>query len=232
MEKTVPITAKKDRPIIVWRIWRPVSRSFSSWNRPISWRWRPKAFDSRMPDTERVSSVIDVRSANVVRQARLDLPGPGGREEPKGHELEVAVQRVPEVLHDPQSDKICQISLPDPDDPRDDGDGHHQRHAPVQRVEVGARPAVALALRVPEQRMVEDPLDQEGVHHAEAGGHHDGQADERHLPPVRAEGADHPADRLPPDWAAVLVRDGRGEHAVATHASQGNRLQRFPLPML
>src|SRR6266508_6381795 len=64
MEKMVPITAKKDRPIIVWRIWRPVSRSFSSWNRSISWRWRPKAFDSRMPDTERVSWVIDVRSAN------------------------------------------------------------------------------------------------------------------------------------------------------------------------
>src|SRR6266540_2853283 len=56
MEKMVPITAKKDRPIIVWRIWRPVSRSFSC-------RWRPKAFDRRMPDTDRVSSVIDVRSA-------------------------------------------------------------------------------------------------------------------------------------------------------------------------
>ena len=64
IEKIVPITAKNDRPIIVWRIWRPVSRSFSPWNRSISWRWRPNAFDSRMPDTESVSSVMDVRSAS------------------------------------------------------------------------------------------------------------------------------------------------------------------------
>ena len=36
IEKNVPTTAKNDRPIIVWRICRPVRRSFSSWNRPIS----------------------------------------------------------------------------------------------------------------------------------------------------------------------------------------------------
>ena len=36
IEKNVPTTAKKERPIIVWRIWRPVRRSFSSWYRPIS----------------------------------------------------------------------------------------------------------------------------------------------------------------------------------------------------
>ena len=36
IEKNVPTTAKKDRPIIVWRICRPVSRSFSWLKRPIS----------------------------------------------------------------------------------------------------------------------------------------------------------------------------------------------------
>ena len=36
MEKNVPTTAKNERPIIVWRIWSPVSRSFSPWKRPIS----------------------------------------------------------------------------------------------------------------------------------------------------------------------------------------------------
>ena len=36
IEKNVPTTAKKERPIIGWRIWRPVSRSFSSRNRSIS----------------------------------------------------------------------------------------------------------------------------------------------------------------------------------------------------
>jgi len=36
IEKKVPTTAKNDRPIIVWRTCRPVSRWFSCWNRPIS----------------------------------------------------------------------------------------------------------------------------------------------------------------------------------------------------
>ncbi len=38
IEKNVPTTAKNDRPIIVCRIWKPVSRWFSSRNLPISWR--------------------------------------------------------------------------------------------------------------------------------------------------------------------------------------------------
>ncbi len=66
MEKKVLTTAKKDRPIIVWRICRPVSRWFSSSNRAISWRWRPNDFDSRMPLTLSVSSVIEVMSAIVL----------------------------------------------------------------------------------------------------------------------------------------------------------------------
>ena len=40
-------------------------RWFSSWNRPISWRWRPNDFDSRMPLTLSVSSVMEVMSAMV-----------------------------------------------------------------------------------------------------------------------------------------------------------------------
>ena len=66
IEKKVPTIAKNDRPIIVCRICRPVRRSFSSWKRPISCRWRPKDFDSKIPETDRVSSVTAVRSAYVL----------------------------------------------------------------------------------------------------------------------------------------------------------------------
>ncbi len=65
IEKNVPTSAKNDRPIIVWRSRKPVSRSFSLRNRPISNRCRPKAFDSRIPLTLSVSSVIVVMSARV-----------------------------------------------------------------------------------------------------------------------------------------------------------------------
>ena len=65
IEKNVPTIAKNERPIIVCRICSPVSRSFSPWNRSISWRWRPNDFDSRMPETDSVSSVTAVRSAIV-----------------------------------------------------------------------------------------------------------------------------------------------------------------------
>jgi hypothetical protein len=65
MEKNVPTTAKNERPIIVCRICKPVRRVFSPRKRSISWRWRPNAFDSRMPETDSVSSVTAVKSASV-----------------------------------------------------------------------------------------------------------------------------------------------------------------------
>ena len=65
MEKNVPTTAKNDRPIMVWRICRPVRRTFSSRKRAISCRCLPNDFESRMPLTDSVSSVIAVRSASV-----------------------------------------------------------------------------------------------------------------------------------------------------------------------
>ncbi len=78
IEKKVPTTAKKYRPIIVWRICRPVSLWFSSRNRPISSRWRPNDFESRIPETDRVSSVTEVRSARdrcvFVATSRRALP--------------------------------------------------------------------------------------------------------------------------------------------------------------
>jgi hypothetical protein len=63
LEKKICTTAPNDRPIICWRINRPVRRWFSPLNRPVSYRWRPNAFDSRIPDTDSVSSVIAVMSA-------------------------------------------------------------------------------------------------------------------------------------------------------------------------
>ncbi len=65
IEKKIPTIAKNDRPIIVWRICRPVRRSFSCWNRPISKSCRPNDLDKRMPLTLKVSSVTAVRSAIV-----------------------------------------------------------------------------------------------------------------------------------------------------------------------
>ena len=65
IEKNVPTTAKNERPIIVWRICRPVSRSFSPRNRPVSYRCRPNDFARRIPLTLSVSSVMAVRSASV-----------------------------------------------------------------------------------------------------------------------------------------------------------------------
>src|ERR687892_220528 len=60
------MVAKKERPIICWRIWRPASRSFSRRNRSVSCRCLPNAFDSRMPETDSVSSVIADRSAMLL----------------------------------------------------------------------------------------------------------------------------------------------------------------------
>jgi hypothetical protein len=65
IEKNVPTSAKKDRPIIVCRRRSPVRRSFSLRYRPISNRCRPKAFDRRIPLTLSVSSVIADMSASV-----------------------------------------------------------------------------------------------------------------------------------------------------------------------
>ena len=180
---------------MVWRICSPVSRWFSSWNRPISCRWRPNDLDNRMPLTLSVSSVIAVMSAmvfcvllrdlaarapdldgepqeqrqqrqrqdgerhrqdqhrdqraddrddvgehvgrgvghhvlhpaHVVGQPRLDLAGPGGGEEPQRHELQVGVQRVPQVLHDAQAHQVGHVGLADADDAGDDRHRDHQR---------------------------------------------------------------------------------------------------------
>ena len=65
IEKKIWITAKKDRPIICWRIWSPASRAFSLRNRSISKRCRPNTLDSRIPETDSVSSVMAVTSASV-----------------------------------------------------------------------------------------------------------------------------------------------------------------------
>ena len=285
IEKKNPISAKNERPIIVWRICRPVSRSFSSRNRPISKDWRPKDLDSSIPETDSVSSVIDVRSASVfwvlvattrrafptrtvshrnsgrrskdrmvsgiemisivtivltivtvfdrtvdavsvttdvVRQPRLDLTGPRRGEESQRHLLQVAVERVAEVLHHAEPDLIREIRLPDPDDAGHQRDRDHQGDVAVQQGQVRAGLAGTVAVRS-EQRLVEHRDDQQGVHHAETGRDDDGEADDRDLLLVRREGSNHPTNGCRLDRPRILVErpSAHAEHAsVPSHSLQ------------
>src|SRR5439155_22479770 len=74
IEKKKPISAKNDRPIIVWRISRPVSRSFSPWYRSTSYPRRPNDLDTSIPETDSVSSVIAAASASVHRALLATSP--------------------------------------------------------------------------------------------------------------------------------------------------------------
>ena len=66
IEKNVPTTAKNDRPIIVWRICSPVSRSFSSLEPADLVDLAPEGLRQQdAADAESVSSVIAVMSASV-----------------------------------------------------------------------------------------------------------------------------------------------------------------------
>jgi hypothetical protein len=65
IEKKVPTIMKNQRPTICCRTWSADRCAFSSSNRAISYCWRPNAFESTMPETERVSSTITLMSASV-----------------------------------------------------------------------------------------------------------------------------------------------------------------------
>jgi len=63
IENTVPMTMKNQRPTIAWRIWSCDNRRFRPRNFSMALACCPKVFESRIPDTERVSSVVAVSSA-------------------------------------------------------------------------------------------------------------------------------------------------------------------------
>ena len=99
-------------------------------------------FDSRLAA---VRGHDGLHAADVVRQTRLDLARPGGREEPQRHVLQVLVERVAEVLHDLEADQVRQVRLPDADRAGDDRDDDHDPHEDQQRVHVGTGSSRACA---------------------------------------------------------------------------------------
>ncbi len=169
---------------------------------------------------EAVSVTTDCTPPTSFDRPGLDLAGPRAGEEAQRHRLQVLVQRVAQVLHHAEADQVRHVGLPDPDDARDDRDHDHQSHVEVEEAEPGAGEPAAVPRWVPEERPVEDPLDQDGVGDAEPRGDHDGQGDDGHLPPVRAEGGHHATDRLPLDRTVVVRRGSRVEAAVPAHRAR------------
>ena len=66
IEKTVPMIAKNQRPTIAWRIWSFASPRLSAVNRATERSWAPNVLPSRIPETDRVSSVTAVISARLL----------------------------------------------------------------------------------------------------------------------------------------------------------------------
>src|SRR4029077_11284383 len=64
IEKIVPMIMKNHRPTIAWRIWSAARRLLRPRDVAIELPCWPNVFDSRMPDTLSVSSVVAVSSAN------------------------------------------------------------------------------------------------------------------------------------------------------------------------
>ena len=63
IEKIVPMMAKNQRPTIAWRICSFASARFRAWNRTTDRSCAPNVLPSRIPETERVSSVTALISA-------------------------------------------------------------------------------------------------------------------------------------------------------------------------
>ncbi len=64
IEKTVPTIMKNQRPTIAWRIWSTARRRLRPTNRFTAAPCWPNVLDSRIPDTESVSSVTAESSAS------------------------------------------------------------------------------------------------------------------------------------------------------------------------
>ena len=78
IEKIVPMIMKNHRPTIAWRIWSLARARLRAWNRSIDRSWAPKVLPSRIPLTDRVSSVTALISASrccvSVLTSRRTLP--------------------------------------------------------------------------------------------------------------------------------------------------------------
>ena len=78
IEKIVPMIMKNQRPTIAWRIWRAARFLLIARNLAIEVSCWPNVFESSMPDTLRVSSVVALSSARAfwvsVETSRRTLP--------------------------------------------------------------------------------------------------------------------------------------------------------------
>ena len=118
-------------------------------------------------------------AAYVIREPRLDLARARGREEAERHALEVRVELVSEVLHDPLADHGGQVGLGDRDsaaDHREEAD--HEAHS--ERVE---QAELRLASVGREERVVEDD-DEERVGDPDRRGDEDRRDDDPDPGPV------------------------------------------------
>ena len=142
-------------------------------------------------------------AADVVGEAGLDLPGAGGGEEAHREPLEVPVEGVAQVLHQPLADAVDLVGLGDPDRAGDHRDEDHQPGVDAHQPHVGpAAPA--------REESVEDELDQDRVDDAQARGEDDQPHREVHLAAVGAEEAHHLAAEVAVGHPAARLLGGGG----------------------
>ena len=123
-----------------------------------------------------------VQAADVVGDPRLHLTGARAREERERHLLQAVVDGGAQVVHHLLADDVRDVGLPDARRLRDEGDADHPEHRLGQDRSV-----------VPEEPVVQRPLDQERVEHADPRGEHDQRQHDAEPLAVRPEQAQDPA---------------------------------------
>jgi hypothetical protein len=152
-----------------------------------------------------VSVTTDWMPPDVVRQAALDLARARLGEEAQRHPLEMAVQRVAQVLHHALADDVVEVALSDADEPGHDRHRDHQADVQVQQREV-----------LLGDRDVDEELEQVRVDDAQQARDDDGQEDDGDARAIRPEEAKDSAHRRA---TLALAHRGRLVAAAAHHAT-------------
>jgi hypothetical protein len=129
-----------------------------------------------------------LHAADVVRDAGLDLPRAGGREEAKGHALKVLVEPLAEVVHHALTDGARVVGLDHGEQSRQEAEHDHGGHQ--HRQKAGPRRAVR-----GEQRFVEDDLGEQRGRRLKRRRHQDEEPQQRDMAPVGPEEAHDAAQR-------------------------------------